>query len=343
MIGYVFYVDRFAGTLRGVEEHIGYLERARRAVRPPHAAPADAGRRQRRRLRGGRLPARWSRASARWPTWSTSPVELRGSGDQHLHRPRPQPLRGRARLGGPGPRWRPRGVRALLDLPGPGAARPVRGDRCPRSSRTSRRATSRALPDGRWVWTTFNAFQWDLNWSNPRVFVEIVDVLLELANAGIDVFRLDAVAFMWKRMGTNCQNQPEVHSLLRALRACARVAAPAVIFKAEAIVGPDDLAPYLGVGQDQSLECDLAYHNSLMVQYWSALATRDTRLMTHVLSAFPKKPADHLLGHLHPLPRRHRLGDHRGGRGGRRVDRSRSSGVPLDVLRGALPGFVRAR
>jgi amylosucrase len=96
---------------------------------------------------------------------------------------------------------------------------------------------------------------------------------------------------MWKRMGTNCQNQPEVHSLLRALRACARVAAPAVIFKAEAIVGPDDLAPYLGVGRNQGRECDLAYQNSLMVQYWSALATRDTRLMTQVLSAFPKKPA----------------------------------------------------
>jgi amylosucrase len=147
------------------------------------------------------------------------------------------------------------------------------------------------LPDGRWVWTTFNAWQWDLNWENPRVFVEMLDILLDHANRGIDVFRLDAVAFMWKREGTNCQNQPEVHDLLRALRACARVAAPAVVFKAEAIVGPDDLAPYLGVGRHQGRECDLAYQNSLMVQYWSALATRDTRLMTHVMAAFPRKPA----------------------------------------------------
>ena len=99
---------------------------------------------------------------------------------------------------------------------------------------------------------------------------------------------------MWKRKGTSCQNQPEVHWILRALRSCARVAAPAVIFKAEAIVAPDDLAPYLGVaapGVPAGRECDLAYHNSLMVQYWSSLAARDTRLMTHVLGAFPHKPA----------------------------------------------------
>jgi len=72
-----------------------------------------------------------------------------------------------------------------------------------------------------WVWTTFNRYQWDLDWSNPQVFLEMTDVLLSLANRGVDVFRLDAVAFMWKRLGTNCQNQPEVHDLLQALRACA--------------------------------------------------------------------------------------------------------------------------
>lgn len=150
------------------------------------------------------------------------------------------------------------------------------------------------LPDGRWVWTTFNSWQWDLDWSNPAVFAAVLGILLDLAARGIDVFRLDAVAFMWKRKGTSCQNQPEVHWILRALRACARAAAPAVIFKAEAIVAPDDLAPYLGVaapGVPAGRECDLAYHNSLMVQYWSSVAARDTRLMRHVLGAFPHKPS----------------------------------------------------
>ena len=101
--------------------------------------------------------------------------------------------------------------------------------------------------------------------------------------------RLDAVAFMWKRMGTHCQNQPEVHQLLQALRAASRIVAPALIHKEEAIVAPKDLIPYLGQGKHTGREGNLAYHNSLMVQFWSALATRETKLMTHVLRThFPE-------------------------------------------------------
>jgi amylosucrase len=141
----------------------------------------------------------------------------------------------------------------------------------------------------KWVWTTFNEHQWDLNWSNPEVFLEVVDIILSLANKGAEVMRLDAVAFMWKRMGTNCQNQPEVHDILQGLRAATRIAAPAVIHKAEAIVAPRDLVPYLGQGRHAGREANLAYHNNLMVQYWSSLATRDTRLMTYVLRThFPE-------------------------------------------------------
>jgi amylosucrase len=135
-----------------------------------------------------------------------------------------------------------------------------------------------------WVWTTFNEHQWDLNWTNPDVFLEIVDIMLNLANKGAEILRLDAVAFMWKRLGTNCQNQPEVHDILQALRAATRIAAPALIHKAEAIVSPRDLVPYLGAGSHAGKEANLAYHNNLMVQYWSSLATRDVRLMTHVLA-----------------------------------------------------------
>ncbi len=143
----------------------------------------------------------------------------------------------------------------------------------------------------RWVWTTFNTWQWDLNWSNPDVFLEFVDIILHLANKGIDIFRLDAIAFIWKRLGTNCQNLPEVHSLTQILRAAARIVCPAVIFKAEAIVAPNDLIAYLGQGEHYGLVSDSAYHNSLMVQIWSSLASRDTRLMAHALRSFPPKPS----------------------------------------------------
>ena len=145
-------------------------------------------------------------------------------------------------------------------------------------------------PDmGKWVWTTFNEHQWDLNWANPKVFLEIIDIILHLANKGAEVMRLDAVAFMWKRLGTNCQNLPEVHDILQALRAAARIAATATIFKAEAIVAPRDLVPYLGQGRHTGRESNLAYHNNLMVQFWSSLASGDTALMTHTLARhFPE-------------------------------------------------------
>ncbi|HEX9859423.1 MAG TPA: alpha-amylase family protein [Paracoccaceae bacterium] len=141
---------------------------------------------------------------------------------------------------------------------------------------------------GKWVWTTFNEHQWDLNWANPQVFLEITDIMLGLANKGVDVMRLDAVAFMWKRLGTRCQSEPEVHMILQALRACSRIAAPAVIHLEEAIVAPAEMLPYLGRGRHDGREGNLAYHNSLMVQFWGALATRDAAMMTHVLrSHFP--------------------------------------------------------
>ena len=142
-----------------------------------------------------------------------------------------------------------------------------------------------------WVWTTFNSYQWDVDWSNPDVFCEYADIVLFLANLGVEVLRLDAIAFIWKRMGTSCQNQPEVHAITQALRTVARIAAPAVVFKAEAIVGPRDLPAYLGTGERHGKVSDLAYHNGLMVQVWSMLASRDVRLASYALQQLPPTPS----------------------------------------------------
>ena len=142
-----------------------------------------------------------------------------------------------------------------------------------------------------WVWTTFNSYQWDLAWENPDVFCEIADVILFLANQGVEVLRLDAIAFIWKRMGTASQNEPEVHQLTQALRAVSRITAPSLVFLAEAIVGPNELVHYLGQGRHHGKVSDLAYHNSLMVQIWSMLASRDSRLAERALSRFPQVPS----------------------------------------------------
>lgn len=141
-----------------------------------------------------------------------------------------------------------------------------------------------------WVWTTFNSYQWDVDWSNPDVFCAYADVVLHLANLGVEVLRLDAIAFIWKRLGTTCQNQPEVHALTQALRTMVRIACPAVVFKAEAIVGPKDLPAYLGTGEHHGKVSDLAYHNGFMVQIWSMLASRDVRLATYALQQLPAPP-----------------------------------------------------
>ncbi len=141
-----------------------------------------------------------------------------------------------------------------------------------------------------WVWTTFNDYQWDVNWANPDVLCEYADIIVSLANEGVEVFRLDAIAFTWKRLGTNCQNQPEVHDLTQALRTVARIACPATLFKAEAIVGPKDLLAYLGQGEHHGKVSDLAYHNGLMVQIWSMLASRDATLGAHALQQLASAP-----------------------------------------------------
>ncbi|GGO23974.1 alpha-amylase family protein [Deinococcus humi] len=296
MVGYVAYTDRFAGTLCGVQDHVDYLEGL--GVTYLHLMPLL-------RPREGENDGGYAVADYR----SVRP-DL-GSMDD---------LSGLARD------LRGRGISLVLDLVLNHVAREHEWAERARAGEDQYRDyfhffSDRGLPDayeatlpevfpdfapgnftwdehageggsGGWVWTTFNTYQWDLNWGNPDVLTEFVDIILNLANRGVEVFRLDAIAFIWKRLGTSSQNQPEVHHLTRALRAAARIVAPAVAFKAEAIVAPGDLIHYLGTGTHHGRVSDMAYHNSLMVQLWSTLASRDTRLMEQALRAFPPKPTN---------------------------------------------------
>jgi len=134
------------------------------------------------------------------------------------------------------------------------------------------------LPDGRFIWSTFYHFQWDLNYSNPAVFRAMAAEMLYLANVGVDFFRMDAVAFMWKQMSTDCENLPETHKLLRAFNALCRIAAPSVLFKSEAIVHPDFVAQYI-----DRYECQLSYNPLQMALTWEALATRDTSMLSQAI------------------------------------------------------------
>jgi len=133
--------------------------------------------------------------------------------------------------------------------------------------------------EGGWVWTTFHSYQWDLNYANPAVFNRMAEEMLFLANQGVEVLRLDAVAFIWKQLGTGCENLPEAHTLIQAFNAVARIAAPALVFKSEAIVHPDDVVKYIS-----SSECQLSYNPLLMALLWNSLATRKIDLLSQALA-----------------------------------------------------------
>ena len=131
----------------------------------------------------------------------------------------------------------------------------------------------------RWVWTTFNSFQWDLNYSNPSVFRSMLEEMYFIASTGVDMLRLDAVAFIWKEMGTACENLPKAHTLIRAFNCLARIATPGLLFKSEAIVHPDDVVKYIAPE-----ECQVSYNPTLMALLWESLATREVRLLNRTLS-----------------------------------------------------------
>jgi amylosucrase len=143
---------------------------------------------------------------------------------------------------------------------------------------------------GGWVWTTFYPFQWDLNYSHPPVFAAMARALLQLANRGVKVFRLDSAPFLWKRLGTSCINEPEVHQLLAALRACVEMVAPGVLLKAEAIVPTEQVSAYFGRGELRGKECQLAYHSGLMASAWAALADGHAALPRRLLAETPALP-----------------------------------------------------
>lgn len=126
----------------------------------------------------------------------------------------------------------------------------------------------------KWVWTTFHSNQWDLNYANPEVFNRMAGEMLFLANQGVEILRLDAVAFIWKALGTTCENLPEAHLIIQAYNAIARIAAPALLFKSEAIVHPDEIVRYISPD-----ECQLSYNPLLMALLWNTLATREINLL----------------------------------------------------------------
>ena len=132
----------------------------------------------------------------------------------------------------------------------------------------------------KWVLSSFYPYQWDLNYRNPDVLIEMLKASLHLANLGVEVFRLDAVPYIWKQLGTTSRNLPEVHKIVRIMRLVLEIVSPCVILKGEVVMAPKELKAYFGT--KEAPECHLLYNVSLMVNFWSALASQNVKLLNYM-------------------------------------------------------------
>ena len=142
------------------------------------------------------------------------------------------------------------------------------------------------------VMTSFYPFQWDLNYANPMVFNDMTDNLLYLANKGIDIVRLDAVPYIWKTLGTNCRNLPEVHILTRMMNLACSIVCPSVMLLGEVVMEPKEVMPYFGAPGKP--ECDMLYNVTTMCTIWNTLATGDVKLLDHQIRQIEQLPAGSL-------------------------------------------------
>ena len=143
---------------------------------------------------------------------------------------------------------------------------------------------------GQIVMTTFYPYQWDLNYANCMVFNDMTANMLFLANRGIDVIRLDAVPYIWKELGTNCRNLPQVHTLVRMMRIISEIVCPGVLLLGEVVMEPSKVVPYFGTVEKP--ECHILYNVTTMASTWNTVATRDVGLLKRQLdqvAALPKE------------------------------------------------------
>ena len=287
-VGMALYVDGFAGNLQGLREHLPYLQELginMAHVMPILKCPQGAS-------DGGYAVSDFRNIDSR----AGSMDDLRGLAEAMRHR----------------------GMLLTLDVvvnhtsdQHPWAEQARAGDR--RYQEYYYTFESRDVPDmfeetmpeifpetapgnfiwdptmGRWVMSVFNEYQWDLNYSNPAVFIEMLDVILFWANQGADILRLDAVAFLWKKIGTICQNEREAHLLLQLFKDCCQVTAPGVLFIAEAIVAPLEIIKYFGEDAVVAKECEIAYNATFMALLWDAVATRNAKLLNQGILSLPNK------------------------------------------------------
>ncbi len=144
----------------------------------------------------------------------------------------------------------------------------------------------------KFVMTTFYPYQWDLDYRNPVVFNEMVYNMLYLTNKGIDIIRLDAVPYIWKELGTQCRNLRQVHTIVRMMRMICEIVCPGVILLGEVVMEPEKVVPYFGTVEKP--ECHMLYNVTTMATTWHTVATRDVRLLKRQMDIVNGLPKDYV-------------------------------------------------
>ena len=142
------------------------------------------------------------------------------------------------------------------------------------------------------VLTTFYPYQWDLNYKNPRVFNEMMYNFLFLANKGIDIIRIDAVPYIWKELGTQCRNLPQVHTIVRMMRIIGEIVCPGILLLGEVVMEPEKVVPYFGTVEKP--ECHMLYNVTTMATTWHTVATRDVSLLKKQLDIVNTLPKNYV-------------------------------------------------
>jgi maltose alpha-D-glucosyltransferase / alpha-amylase len=137
-----------------------------------------------------------------------------------------------------------------------------------------------------YFWHRFYTHQPDLNFDNPRVLEAVLDVMRYWLDMGVDGLRLDAIPYLIEREGTNCENLPETHAVIKKIRAALDIGYPDRMLLAEANQWPEETAPYFGNGD----ECHMAFHFPLMPRMYMAVAQEDRHPITDIMRQTPEIP-----------------------------------------------------
>ena len=291
LLGMMLYVDAFAGTLKGVEEKLPYLKEC--GVNYVHLMPLLAS--PRGRSDGGYAVSDFRAVQEALGTMEDLEhlTDACREGGMSVcldfvmnHTSEDHPWAKKARAGEPGYRERyffydsweiPRQFERTV----------------PQVFPTTAPGSFTWLEDCQQVvMTSFYPYQWDLNYANPAVFNDMTENMLFLANRGIDVVRLDAIPYIWKELGTNCRNLPQVHTLARMLRMVCEIVCPSVLLLGEVVMEPAKVAPYFGTTEKP--ECHMLYNVTTMATTWHTLATGDVSLLRRQMEALCALPKDFL-------------------------------------------------